>query len=290
LPKYLQTEKTMATNASSVIADSGIRSVRAAVPYLASSCSAPRVNNGDFTQNVFPLEERVNTILDGETLPEAPSLDVEGFCRVRHEFDVTGLEDSAEAAVRLRESLAAMLKEMTGADEVHILPFSMVRSQKSTSIAKDIEKGVPAPMAHADNTDFGAATAEHHFYPKASRPEAVRRTAQVNMWKLLSSSPTPCPLALADVRSVRADDIVPGPAYFPSIDASIDTAFFHPNDHFRWVYYSKLTNQELLIFKQYDSDKSLPVRVPHTAFDDPSCPANAEPRASIENRALLRWY
>jgi hypothetical protein len=270
--------------------DSEVRSIQAAVPYLASSCSEPRVHNGDFTKNVFPLEDRVNTILDGETFPESPSLDVEGFCRIKHAYDVTGLEDTTEAAVALRESLAAMLKDMTGADEVHVLPFSMVRSQKESSVTKDIEKGVPAPMAHADNTDHGAATAEHHFYPKAANPEAVRRTVQVNMWKLLSSSPTPCPLALADVRSVRPDDIVPGPAYFPSIDASIDTAFFHPNDHFRWVYFSKLTNQELLVFKQFDSDKRYPVRVPHTAFDDPSCPEGAEPRASIENRALLRWY
>lgn len=280
----------MVTTASSAVVDAGVRSVQAAVPYLASSCAEPRVNNGDFTKNVFPLEGRVNTILDGETFPEPPSLDVEGFCRVKHEYDIDGLEESTEAAVAIRESLAALLKEMTGADEVHVLPFSMVRSQKSTSIAKDIEKGVPAPMAHADNTDFGAATAEYHFYPKATNPEAVRRTVQVNMWKLLSSSPTPCPLALADVRSLRPNDIVPGPAYFPSIDASIETAFFHPSDHIRWVYFSKLTNQELLVFKQYDSDKRFPVRVPHTAFDDPSCPPDAEPRASIENRALLRWY
>ena len=265
------------------------RMVKAQVNYLASHCHEPQVNNGDFTKNVFPLEARENIIFDAESFDVAPSLDVEGFCRVKHEYDVSGLADSVEAAVPFRASLAALLKELTGADEVNMLESSMVRSQASSGIEKDIEKGVPAPMAHSDSTEAGAPTAEHYFYPKPSRPN-VRRTVQVNLWKLLSSSPTPIPLAMCDVRSLRPGDIVGGPAYFPSIDASIDTAFFHPNDHMRWVYFSRLNNQELLIFKQYDSDKSYPVRVPHTAFEDPSCPPDAEPRVSIESRALLRWY
>lgn len=265
------------------------RTVKAHVNYLASHCSEPKVHNGDFSQNVFPIESRENVIFDAESFEVQPSLEVEGFCRVKHEYDVAGLADSVEAAVPFRASLAELLKQLTGADEVNMLESSMVRSQASSSIEKDIEKGVPAPMAHSDSTETGAATAAHYFYPKPSRPN-VRRTVQVNLWKLLSSSPTPVPLALCDVRSLKPDDIVAGPAYFPSIDASVDTAFFHPNDHLRWVYFSKLTNQELLIFKQYDSDKSYPVRVPHTPFEDPSCPADAEPRVSIESRALLRWY
>jgi hypothetical protein len=56
------------------------------------------------------------------------------------------------------------------------------------------------------------------------------------------------------------------------------------------VYFSKLSSDELLVFKQYDSDKRFPVRVPHTAFLDPSCPPDAEPRVSIESRCLLRWF
>lgn len=279
----------MSASASVANTRPAARSVTASINYLASECSAPQVNNGDFSKNIFPLEGRTNIILDGETFDTPPSLDVEGFARVKHEYDVTGLADSDEAKARYLESLAHLIKELTGADEVNMLPVCMVREQTSSAIAKDIEKGVPATFVHADSTEAGAPQAERYFYPAPSG-DNVRRTVQVNLWKLLSSTPTPFPLALCDARSVKPGDIVPGPAYFPSIDDSIDTAFFHPSDHLRWVYFSKLSNQELLVFKQYDSDKSAPERVPHTAFEDPSCPADADPRVSIECRCLLRWY
>lgn len=265
------------------------RSITAEIIYLASDCYNPQVNNGDFSKNFFPLEGRANVILDAETFDTPPSLDVEGFARVKHEYDINGLADSGGAKARYLRSLAQFIKQITGADEVNMLPVCMVREQTASAIAKDLEKGVPATYVHADSTEEGAAQAERLFYPAPSQGN-VRRTVQVNMWKLLSSTPTPFPLALCDARSVRPGDIVPGPAYFPSIDASIDTAYFHPSDHLRWVYFSNLTNQELLIFKQFDSDKNEPERIPHTAFEDPSCPGEAEPRVSIEARCLLRWY
>ena len=278
------------TSANSVAeAGSEPRSVTANINYLAQDCANPQVNNGDFSKNIFPLEGRESRIFDADSFETPPSLDVEGFCRVSQPYDVSDLAESPEAGVAYRASLAVLIKELTGADEVNVMPFSMLRRQTASTIKKDIESGVPANFVHADTTERGAPQAEGFFYPPPSR-RGVRRTAQINLWKLLSASPTPCPLAVCDPRSMRPDDVVAGPAYFPSVDGTIDTAFFHPNEHFRWVYFSGLTNQELLVFKQYDSDKRYPERVPHTAFIDPSCPPDAEPRVSLESRCLLRWY
>ena len=279
----------MTMSAPSPEASQKVRSVVADVNYLARHCDKPSLNNGDFTKNVFPSEPVAVEILDAETFAVPPSLDTEGFCRVQHEYDIAGLADSPAAAVPYRESLAALIKKVSGADEVCMMGHSLVRRQAASKITKDIESSLPADFVHSDSTDKGAAEGERFFYPPPSRP-GLRRTAAVNLWKLLSSSPTPYPLAVCDARSLGAEDITPGPAYFPSIDGTIDTAFFHPNGRFRWIYFSKLTSHEILLFKQYDSDARYPTRVPHTAFKDPSCPSNAEPRISIESRCLLRWY
>jgi len=45
-----------------------------------------------------------------------------------------------------------------------------------------------------------------------------------------------------------------------------------------------MTPDEALIFVTNESDPRRPHHVPHVAFDDPSCPATAVPRSSVEVR------
>jgi len=62
------------------------------------------------------------------------------------------------------------------------------------------------------------------------------------------------------------------------------------NPAHRWCYFSNMNRCEALIFKTNDSDPSEPHHIPHSAFDDPSCPAGVAPRASIEMRAVAYWF
>ena len=59
------------------------------------------------------------------------------------------------------------------------------------------------------------------------------------------------------------------------------------NPRHRWVYFPRMRRDEALVFKVYDSAKDGRARfTPHTSFDDPTTPAGAAPRQSIEARAL----
>jgi hypothetical protein len=62
------------------------------------------------------------------------------------------------------------------------------------------------------------------------------------------------------------------------------------NPRHRWSYFSNMTREEALVFKTNDSDPGQPHNVPHTAFNDPTCPAGVTPRASIEMRAIAYWF
>ncbi|WAX80359.1 CmcJ/NvfI family oxidoreductase [Streptomyces sp. KMM 9044] len=53
-------------------------------------------------------------------------------------------------------------------------------------------------------------------------------------------------------------------------------------DH-RWLYFSGMTADEVILFKGFDSDSSRATGVMHTAFDDPTAQGGS-PRASIESR------
>jgi hypothetical protein len=54
-----------------------------------------------------------------------------------------------------------------------------------------------------------------------------------------------------------------------------------------WFYFPRMTRNEALVFKVFDSDATKPSRfTAHSAFDDPSTPADAPPRESIETRTF----
>ena len=54
-----------------------------------------------------------------------------------------------------------------------------------------------------------------------------------------------------------------------------------------WYYFPNMRRDEALVFKVFDSKKDGCARfTAHTAFDDPTTPAGAPPRESIEIRTL----
>jgi hypothetical protein len=50
-----------------------------------------------------------------------------------------------------------------------------------------------------------------------------------------------------------------------------------------------MTRDEAYVFRGFDSDPARAEQVPHSAFTDQSCPADAPPRASIEIR-MFAFY
>jgi hypothetical protein len=104
---------------------------------------------------------------------------------------------------------------------------------------------------------------------------------------VLSEPPQDVPLGICDARSVDAGDLVCGDAIFDAPGApewSFEAYLVRYNAAHRWSYFSNMTRDEALIFKAIDSDPGEPLRVPHCAFDDPTCPPGVAPRASVEAR------
>ena len=79
------------------------------------------------------------------------------------------------------------------------------------------------------------------------------------------------------------------PRYYAN-DHSRDVLVVRYSPRHRWSYFSNMTREEVLVFKTNDSDPRQPHHVPHTAFNDPTCPVGVAPRASIEMRAIAYWF
>jgi hypothetical protein len=122
---------------------------------------------------------------------------------------------------------------------------------------------------------------------------ALRRFAHYNVWRALSPPPQDIPLAVCDARSVALADLICADAVFDVEDKpewSFEGWVVRHNSEHRWSYFSGMTRDEAIIFKTNDSDPTQPHCVPHSAFDDPSCPKGVPTRASIEMRGIAYWF
>ena len=121
----------------------------------------------------------------------------------------------------------------------------------------------------------------------------MRRFAHYNVWRVLSPPPQDVPLAVCDARSLSQADLMEADAIFDvpgKPEWSFEGLIVRYNPRHRWSYFSNMTREEALVFKTNDSDPSQPHNVPHTAFNDPTCPSGVAPRASIEMRAIAYWF
>ena len=111
-----------------------------------------------------------------------------------------------------------------------------------------------------------------------------------NVWRALTPPPQDFPLALCDLRTVREDHLIRADSVGNPANGGESVEFylapFDPGH--RWCYFSDLTRDEVLLFKQFDTAASGPSGCPHTAFRDPRCTMPVATRLS-GMPSITRW-
>jgi hypothetical protein len=222
-------------------------------------------------------------------------LDREGFALVPHtssivDFDL--IQDDAEIDQRYMDEMADLLGQVTGATQTFMLGRGKRRYGEG---AKDklapLSNAKPARYPHADNTDASATGLVEMVgaFVDGIDLTAYSRYALYNMWRAFSEPPLDFPLAVCDARTVTPHDEVTVTAITVEKDTgeiTHDTTGYLYNPAHRWYYYRDMTPEEVLVFKAHDTDRRRSIRVPHSAFTDPTCPAGVPTRASVEIRGL----
>lgn len=232
-------------------------------------------------------------VRDARLLPT--SLDREGFLLASHRSAITdfdGIELDPVRNTRYVEEVNQMLVDVIGASRVLMLGGAKQRfGESATDKLAPLVNAKPARYPHADNTDDSSVALIDMFAAGVADldPKKYSRCALFNIWRCVSPPPQTCPLAVCDARTIDLTDEVPVIAVTPVLGVGEyrheTTGYLHNPDH-RWYYFPDMTVDEVIIFKAHDTDASRARRVAHTAFDDPTCPAEAPARASVEARAL----
>lgn len=269
-----------------------VRTVRGAINYAIDSGSVNRFHAKDNSLDTFAYDPRTVSIVDGRTLPEPPSLEREGFALLRMPAAVAEFRDLDAVMATHPAEIISFIEGVTAADEVVVAGPPALRFGERADAKDRAAHSKTARLIHSDSFETASEDFTREFNP---HPECkIARCEHHNIWRTFSRPPQDLPLALCDFRSVSPDDIIRAEAAFDNergeVTWSFEAMIFRYNPAHRWTFFSNMTRDEVLVFKRYDTDRSRPWFVPHTAFEDPTAPADVEPRASIEMRTISYWY
>ena len=264
-------------------------------------------------------------LLTGET---CPTCEKNGFELLSHSPDnIPNFLDHSAVIKSYYHQCAAIVAKATGA---RVYPFDHnVRSASGKETKRQISGGQdvqgPAHMMHGDytlraapdrlqqlatppsgnDTLLGILAPGESLVPSdvAHGPLADGgRFAIINVWRNIANEPVAThPLALCDGQTVVPEDLVVFEIHYS--DRIGENYFAKYSPRHRMYYYPKMTRDEVLLIKQWDSAGSLAqsngrkadvddALAPctfsfHSAFVDPETPEDAPDRWSIEVRCLV---
>jgi hypothetical protein len=270
-----------------------VRKVEGLINYIGPMSERPRFYANDHSRDVLSLEPHTVEIEDVRAAAEAPSLRREGFQITLHRSAVSDFLDSEEVARVHPAEIERLLLELTGADRVMVTGNGgVLRFGESSPNSGRFNNSYPARFIHIDaSSRTSKGFAEQNRPKDIERP--IRRYAHYNVWRVLTPAPQDIPLSVCDARTLRPEDLVESDSIFDVTDRpewSFESWLVRFSPRHRWCYFSNMTCEEALVFKTSDSDPAEPANVPHTAFNDPSCPPGVPTRASIEMRACAYWF
>ena len=256
------------------------RQITASLNYLGE------MNGRPFFHVHHRANDNLNLVSHTVTMTDArgrhTSLDVEGFCLFEHHAAVN-LESKRAVLCAYGAEMEGLVRALTGAAKVSAAPMGVLRVVEGSSPGTTVHR--PVRFVHADCTDDSATRSLRRRFAGEDEPPPGRRCAIYHIWRSLTPAPQDAPLALCDGRTVKAQDCVAADTIldFPgSRLGRIEATVCRYNAEQRWYYFPDMTRDEVILFKDFDSDARYPCRVPHTAFDDPTCPPGVPARVSLD--------
>eukprot|EP00443_Scrippsiella_acuminata_P015704 CAMPEP_0115226134 /NCGR_PEP_ID=MMETSP0270-20121206/30467_1 /TAXON_ID=71861 /ORGANISM="Scrippsiella trochoidea, Strain CCMP3099" /LENGTH=455 /DNA_ID=CAMNT_0002640533 /DNA_START=1 /DNA_END=1368 /DNA_ORIENTATION=+ len=240
--------------------------------------------------------EKVNvSVLVRDARGSDPKLDQHAFELVEQQTSLSTQEfysDAEKIRTVYYAEMAELIKKATGASHVIMFHHQVRNRDLNTGNIRNIHTPVQpyAASIHSDSHHIHAEDMFRRFVPSADRKRLGRgRFLYINAWRNISETPISNDhLAVCDESSlVKPDDYITSDLFGEGYSLQ-QYGLSHRNAaQHRWFYYSAMRKDEVLLFKQWDSDSTLSGRVCfHTSFSDPNAPRDAPCRQSIEARGI----
>ena len=230
------------------------------------------------------------TIHDARPLGQEVELDRQGFALARQVSATSDFYDEEEVRRTYYPEAEALVRAATGAARVFVFDQTTRRRAAAKppldgGRRRDGGTREPVGRVHVDHTVRSGPQRVRDLMGDEAPDLLRRRFAIVNVWRPIRGPLRDAPLALCDARSVGAKDLVSTDLIYPNRVGETYSVTFNPQHE--WYYFPELAANEAILIKCFDSEEDGRARfAPHTAFEDPTTPADAAPRESIELRTL----
>jgi hypothetical protein len=265
--------------------------VEANVPYLADLSVKPVTYNPPIGTGVARREGNYRDfkmrIHNARPLVGDLSLDRQAFILAPHETQMRDFYDKDEVRRIYEPEVEALIKRQTGASKVVVFDHTIRAADRG------VERGHRAPVrsVHNEYTEKSGPQRVRDLLP-ADEAEArlKKRFVEINVWRNIAHDPVEMsPLGFVDSESIAPRDLAICDLVYADRTGEIYIGVYNA-DH-RWCYFPRMTREEAVLIKCYDSMKDGRARFSlHSAFDDPTSPANPKPRESIETRTFAFFY
>lgn len=228
-------------------------------------------------------EIRQMTIRDGRPLRNEFDLEVTGFEFVGHLTRVRDFFDSEELKRVYYPEVEALVKQVSGASRVVVFDHTLRSGDEAEREARLVRE--PVLNVHNDYTEWSGPQRVRDLLPGEADELLKGRFAIIQVWRAIGPPIQSNPLAIADARSLAPKDLIRAERRYPNRVGETYRIGYNPAH--RWYYFPLMRRDEALVFKVFDSAKDGRARfTAHSSFVDPTTPAGAPPRQSIEARTL----
>jgi len=224
-------------------------------------------------------------------------LDIHGFVHRNHPTRLK-MEDFADKAkvenIFLPECEAILKDVMDGVDQVYFYNWLLRDTDQSSRDGKVVDlndplaKLGPSQVVHIDQTDESAVERVFRELPSQADFLLGGRLRLVNLWRPINGPLETWPLALCDGRTISPDTLVATERIRRTYTGG--TTFLLHEPHRKWYYLSQQSNDEVAVFKCFDSKAGVTKYSAHSSFLPSSASPQATPRQSIEVRAMVFTY
>jgi hypothetical protein len=264
--------------------------VEAELHYLKPMTERPR----KYTYDPPPGVARSNTAHETHIVPIYDlrgiggnlSLDRQGFEWLGQTSAVRNFYDDDEVRSVYYPEAQRFIAEATGASRVFIFDHTVRRRVIGADDRAPGTPRQPATRVHVDHTARSGPQRVRDLFGEEAETLLKGRVQIINLWRPIRGPLRDAPLAVCDATSVAPGDLVPSDLVYR--DRTGETYAVTYNPAHRWYYVPEMQADEVLLLKCFDSETDGRARfMPHTAFDDPTAPADILPRESIELRTLV---
>ena len=239
---------------------------------------------GESNRREEVTDPRTVPVYDARAIAGELTLDRNGLAFTREASAVTDFQDPDQIATVYNPEVERLVKAATGASRVLVFDHTLRVADEDRRRTEKLRE--PVRIVHNDYTaKSGPQRVRDLLPPDEAETMLKKRYVYINVWRSIHGTVEEAPLGICEWQSLDDDDMVLMDLVYSDRVGEIHRTRYNPNH--RWLYFPKMTPEEVILLKCYDTETDGRARwTAHSAFDDPTSPPDAAPRQSIETRTI----